>query len=140
MPGLIKSSWCGGISSKFLKDGAEVLALPLCKFVNLPIKQSLFPDQSKIAKLKPLFKKGSKSDPKNYRPISFLPVVSKIIEKTIQIQTKEYLVSIRYNQGIIKNISINQVFARIFSRRLALYNLPILFWGEWTKDFTLGWS
>ena len=132
MPGLIKSSWCGGISSKFLKDGAEVLALPLCKFVNLPIKQSLFPDQSKIAKLRPLFKKGSKSDPKNYRPISFLPVVSKIIQKTIQIQTQEYLDRMTYF------ISINQVFARIFSRRLALYNLPILFWGEWTKDFTLG--
>ena len=134
MPGLIKSSWCGGISSKFLKDGAEVLALPLCKFVNLPIKQSLFPDQSKIAKLRPLFKKGSKSDPKNYRPISFLPVVSKIIQKTIQIQTQEYLDRMTYF------ISINQVFVRIFSRRLALYNLPILFWGEWTKDFTLGWS
>ena len=80
-PGLAK------ISSKFLKDGAEVLALPLCNLVNLSTKQSLFLDQCKIAKLKPLFKEGSKSDPKNYRPISLLPVVFKIIEKTIQIQT-----------------------------------------------------
>ena len=46
-----------GISSKFLKDGAEVLALPLCNLVNLSRKQSLLPDQGKIAKLKPLFKK-----------------------------------------------------------------------------------
>ena len=60
----------------------------ICNLINLSIKQSLFPDQCKIAKLKPLFKKGSKSDPKNYRPISLLPVVSKIIEKTIQIQTQ----------------------------------------------------
>ena len=45
------------ISSKFLKDGTEVLALPPCNLVNLSIKQSLFPDQCKIAKLKPLFKK-----------------------------------------------------------------------------------
>ena len=71
------------ISSKCLKDGAEVLALFLCNLANLPIEQSLFPDQCKIAKLTPLFKKGSKSDPKNHRPISLLPVVSKIIEKTI---------------------------------------------------------
>ena len=71
-----------GISSKnFRDDGAEVLALPLCNHVNLSIKQSLITDQCKIPKLKPLFKKGSKSDPKNYRPISLLPVVSKIIEK-----------------------------------------------------------
>ena len=47
-----------GISSKFLKDGAEVLALPLCNLVNLSRKQSLLPDQGKIAKLKPLFKKN----------------------------------------------------------------------------------
>ena len=73
-PGLDK------ISSKFLKDGAVVLALPLCNVVNLSIKQSLFPDQCKIAKLKPLFKKGSKRDTENYRPISLLPVVSKITE------------------------------------------------------------
>ena len=73
------------ISSKFLKDGAEVLALPLFILANLSIKQFLFPDQCKIAKLKPLFKKSSKSDLKNYRPISLLPVVSKILEKTINI-------------------------------------------------------
>ena len=65
------------ISSKFLKDGAEVLALPLCNLVNLSIKHSLFPDQCKIAKLKPLFKKGSKRDLKNHRSVSLLPVVSK---------------------------------------------------------------
>ena len=79
------------ISSKFLKNATEVLPLPLCNLVSLSIKQSLFPDQYKNAKLKPLFKKGSKSDPKNYRPISLLPVVSKIIKKAIQIQTQEYL-------------------------------------------------
>ena len=73
------------ISSKFFKDGAEVLALPLCNLVNLSMKQSLFPDQCKIAKLKSQFKKGSNSDPKNYGSISLLPVVSKITERTNQI-------------------------------------------------------
>ena len=46
------------ISSKFLKDGSEVLALPLGNLVNLSIKQSFFPDQCKIEKLKSLFKKA----------------------------------------------------------------------------------
>ena len=104
-----------------MKDGAEVLALPLCNLVNLSTKQSLFLDQCKIAKLKPLFKKGSKSDPKNYRPFSLLLVVSKVMEKTIQIQTQEYLVKMAYF------ISINQVFAQIFQWIFTLYNLPILF-------------
>ena len=53
----------------FFKDGAEVLAPPLTQIVNLSIASSLFPDPCKIAKLITLFKKGSKTDPKNYRPI-----------------------------------------------------------------------
>ena len=63
----MKSPWSGWklLSSKFLKGGAEVLALPLaCNLVNLSVKQYLFPDQFKIPKLKPLLKKGSKRDPK----------------------------------------------------------------------------
>ena len=83
-----KAPGLDGISSKFLKNGPDVLAVPLFNLVNLSIKQSLFHDQCKISKLKPLFKKGSRSDPKNYRGISLLPIVSKIIEKTIQIQTQ----------------------------------------------------
>ena len=90
MLGLIKSPWFGQNILKILKDGAEVLALPLCNLINLFIKQSLFPGQCKVVKVKPLLKKKTKSDSKNYRSISLLPVVSKIIEKTIQIQTQEY--------------------------------------------------
>ena len=105
------------ISSEFLKDGTDVLALPLCNLVNLSIKQSLFPDQCKIAKLKPLFKKGSKSDPTNYRPISLLPAVSKIIEKTIQIQTQENLdkndLLYKYQSGFRANFSTDSCLAQL---------------------------
>ena len=116
-----KAPGLDGISSKFLKCCAEVIAVPLCNLVNLSIKQSLFPDQCKIAKLKHLFKKGSNSDQKNYNPISLLPAVSKIIEITIQIQTQEYLVKMAYF------ISINQVFAQICQQIFALNNIQILF-------------
>ena len=49
------------------------------KFVNKP---STFPEDCKIAKSKPTFKKGKKADPRNHRPISLLPLVSEIIEKS----------------------------------------------------------
>ena len=71
------------ISAKFLRDGAEVLAPPLGKIIILSIKLSTFPEESKITKLKLMFKEGATTDPINYRPISFLPLVSKIIEKPI---------------------------------------------------------
>ena len=74
-----------------LKDGAEVLTKPICDIINLSIKLSTFPDKCKIAKLIPLFKKGFKTDPKNYRPISLLFLLSKSIKKTIHTQTQEYL-------------------------------------------------
>ena len=58
------------ITTKFLRDGAEVLALPLRNIINLSIKLSTFPEECKIAKLKSIFKKGARADPRNYRPKS----------------------------------------------------------------------
>ena len=79
------------IQAKFLRDGAEVLALPLSDIINLSLKLPTFPEECKIAKLKLIFKRGARTDPKNYRPISFLPLVSKIIGKSIQFQIEDYL-------------------------------------------------
>ena len=106
-----------GISSKFLKDGAEVLALPLCNLVNLSIKQFLFSYKCKIAKLKPLFKKDSKSHPKDYRSILLLPFVSKIIEKPFHIQMQEYLdkngLLYKYQSGFRTNFSANSCLVQL---------------------------
>ena len=74
------------IPAKFLRDGAEVLAFPLRNIINLLIKLSTFPEVCKIAKLRPIFIKGARTDPKNYRPISLLPLVSKVIEKPVHFQ------------------------------------------------------
>ena len=79
------------LSGYFLKDGATVLAESISQICNLSIKYSIFPSDCKIAKLKPLFKKGSKTAPQNYRPISLLCLVSKIIEKVIHDQTQGFL-------------------------------------------------
>ena len=61
------------VSAKFLRDVAKVLALPLRNIINISIKLSTFPEECKIAKLKPIFKKGARADPKNYRSILLLP-------------------------------------------------------------------
>ena len=52
--------------------------------------KSIFPDECKIAKLKPLYKKGCKTEPKNYRPISLLPIVSKCFKNIVHFQTQNY--------------------------------------------------
>ena len=63
------------IPAKFLRDGAEVLAVPLGNIINLSIKLSAFPEECKIAKLKPMFKKGARTDPKKL-PSYFLLATS----------------------------------------------------------------
>ena len=50
-----------------------------------------FPDAYRIAKVKPLFKKGSKTDLSNYRPISLLPFLSKVFERVVLNQAEEFL-------------------------------------------------
>ena len=101
-----KAAGLDNLSGKFLKDGATILAKPLSQICNLSIKYSTFPNDCKIAKLKPLFKRGSKTDPKNYRPISLLPLISKIIEKIIHDQTQSFVdknnVIYRYQSGFRK--------------------------------------
>ena len=79
------------LGGRFLKDGAKVLAKSITELFNLSIERSIFSDACKIAKLKPLYKKGSKIEPKNYRPISLLPLVSKIFERIVHSQTQNYL-------------------------------------------------
>ena len=59
--------------------------------INLSIKSSTFPEECKITKLKPIFKKSARTDPKNYRPIFLLPLVSKTTEKPIHFQIEDFL-------------------------------------------------
>ena len=83
-----KAAGLDNLAGKFLREGASVLVTPVTEICNLSIRLSAFPDKCKIAKLKPLFKKGSKTEAKNYRPISLLPLISKIVEKVIYDQTQ----------------------------------------------------
>ena len=99
-----KAAGMDNISGRFLKDGADILAIPVTQICNLSIQLSHFPNNYKLAKLKPLYKKGSKTDPKNFRPISLLPIASKIIEKIIHDQTMEYIpddkIPYKYQSGL----------------------------------------
>ena len=58
--------------------------------MQLSIKLSTVPNECKIAKLN-RYKKGKKTVPKNYRPISLLPVISKILEKVIHDPTMDFV-------------------------------------------------
>ena len=81
-------------------------------------------------KLKPLYKKGPKIDPKNYRPISLLPRVSKIIEKIIHDQTMEYLtdnsILYRYQSRFRKNHSTDTCLSYLTDKILTGFDSGLL--------------
>lgn len=66
-----------------IRKCADELTLPLHMLVNQSFEEGQFPDSLKIAIIKPIYKKGEKTNPKNYRPIALLPTFSKIFEKTM---------------------------------------------------------
>ena len=68
-----------------------IFTKPVPKICNFSIQSRIFPDPCKLAKLKPIFKKGSRKDPSNYKPISLLPWISKIFKKIVHDQMIDYL-------------------------------------------------
>ena len=87
------------ISSFFLKAGMPILAQPLSQLFNLSLSLGLFPDCWKIARVAPVFKDGPADESSNYRPISVLPVVSRLFEKLIYDQLYHYLDSNKLTFG-----------------------------------------
>ena len=76
-----KSSSLDNISVRLLKEAAPIVILSLTYIINLSITTGKFPNAWKIAKITLIFKEDAKTDPNNYRPISVLPIGSKLIER-----------------------------------------------------------
>ena len=72
------------IHPKALKELAEILAKPLTIIFNTSIQTGIVLDLWKIRNIIALFKKGDKSDPGNYRPVSLTSVVVKLMEKIVR--------------------------------------------------------
>lgn len=71
------------ISGKVLKECADELAPSLTKLFNLSLSQGIVPREWKFANVVPVFKKGDKHLTDDYRPISLLSLVSKVLERAI---------------------------------------------------------
>ena len=79
------------IPSKLLKMAANIVAPSLTSIFSKSILTWIYPNDWKTAKVTPLFKKGIKSDPNNYRPISVTPLILKVFERIVHNQLFHYL-------------------------------------------------
>ena len=86
-----KPSHFNSIPAKVLKVIRKIVSPIISHIVNGSINSGIFPDYLKIAKIVPIFKSGNKYLIHNYRPISLLPLLSKIFEKVAHNQLSCYL-------------------------------------------------
>ena len=86
-----KTSGADSFPLGMLKDSLMHISQPLCHIINLSLKSGIVPSSWKIGKVVPVHKKGNMTYPANYRSISMLPVLSKILEKAVHVQMMEFL-------------------------------------------------
>ena len=86
-----KATGLDSIGPKLLKCLNNVLTPSITYIINKSIESGIFPCAWKNEKVNPIFKNGEKDNVNNYRPISILPTLSKIIEKWIEKKLTFYL-------------------------------------------------
>ena len=90
----LKSNKCTGpnsIPTQVLHLTKLEIAKPLASIINLSFATGIHPDQLKIAQVTPIFKKGSKLETSNYRPISLLSNINKIFEKVMYSRVYDFI-------------------------------------------------
>ena len=78
-----------GISALFLKEVASEIAQHLVTIYNKSLETGIIPSEC----VAPVHKSGSLDDPSNYRPISVVPILAKLLEKVVSLQLSVYLES-----------------------------------------------
>ena len=98
-----KSNGPDGISSSILKHTAGAIAPSLTKLFNLSIRLGQLPSQWKRSLIVPIPKSSSTGSPSCYRPISLLPIVSKVLERHMCNILLDHLQSLNFisnNSGV----------------------------------------
>jgi hypothetical protein len=98
-----------GIHNKVIKSSLSIILKPLTHVLNLSLSQGTFPDSMKIARVIPLYKSGNDNLITNYRPISILPVFSKLFERLMYNRLMDFIMSndilYKYQFGFRRNYS-----------------------------------
>ena len=87
------ASGLDGVCVRVLKAAFPAVGMVLLHIINVCLTHSDYPASWKHSLIHPIFKTGDPSDPSNFRPISIIPVISKVVERVVQRQLYHYLSS-----------------------------------------------
>ena len=88
---LNKASGLDGISAKLPNEAGPIVSASLSYIINRSLTTGIFPNDWKVARVTPIYKDDIKTNPNNYRPISVLPIVNKLIERIVFNQLYAFL-------------------------------------------------
>ena len=86
-----KATGSDGVPGSLLLATADIIAPSLTQLFNMSLKSGIVPRAFKLAEVRPLFQSGDPASPGNYRPVSLLPIISKILERIVQNQLQGQL-------------------------------------------------
>ena len=98
----------------FCYSSSPITSPALTDLINATISKGIFPSNAELASVKPIYKKGSRLDVSNYRPISVISAFSKVIEKHFESSMLDYINSIlsQYLSGFRKGYSCQHLLMR----------------------------
>ena len=103
-----KATGSDGIPVRLLKETADQIAPSPTMLLNKSLRLGIFPGDWKLANNVPIFKKGKRSFVKNYRPISLLPVISRVLERCVLAGLRDHIshLIIREQHGVLAGRSL----------------------------------
>lgn len=104
-----KSPGYDNIGPRLIKEVSATIVDPLVHIFNLSLQSGCVPDKLKIGKIIPVYKKGDRCNPTNYRPISLLSIFDKLLEKLMFNRLISFIednaILYKYQFGFRKNYS-----------------------------------
>ena len=85
-----KATPIGDISVDILKSTVDIHLPFITNSINLSIEKGCFPEELKLAEVSPIFKKKDDLDKETYRPVSVLPLVSKVFQRVMYHQINDW--------------------------------------------------
>ena len=109
-----------------VKNTIDLISEPICSFVNFSIETGIVPSQLKIAGIIPIYKSGVNNLFSNYRPISVLPVFSKVLEKAVYNRLMNYIdinhILFSNQYGFRKNHSTSLALISLYDKISAAFD------------------
>ena len=124
-----KAPGCDKVNAKILKDSLPVIAPIITSIMNNSFSSSTFPLLWKKAEIVPILKSGDSEEPANTRPISLLPILSKVCERAANLTCSSSISSIQ----IISYITCKVEIENVLQLSLRYFTLPTNCLITWIK-------